>query len=394
MRKKRKRRIFKRNKKRFIHLSLAACFIIGIVITVVFLAVIPKSSKKSQPPPYEEVSAKNTALSQAIGKIDQTIDGFLSDEKIPSQSIFLAAVEPRHEKKYNWDFSELGVNPEKKEDLPRLVKDFERALSKLKPHITYHKEIVSEKEIIYHIFVNELYTHKIRFVIADKQEVIINSLPKIAIVIDDLGYDPYILKELSQIDLPLTLSVLPSAPYEKEVIALAKSKGWDLLIHLPMEPKNYPDSNPGPNALFIRMSDEQVSEMVDKFLNELPEAKGVNNHMGSAFTENEDKMSAVMSEIKKRKLFYIDSRTTSQTVAFRVAKKMGVPTASRSVFLDNDLSPEAIQLQVERLLTIAKHSSQAVGIGHPHHETIDALKHYLSDLQDQIQIVNVSEIIH
>ena len=209
-----------------------------------------------------------------------------------------------------------------------------------------------------------------------KEEIIISKLPKIAIIIDDLGYDAAILNELEKIDLPLTLSVLPSAPYEKEICALAKRKGWELLVHLPMEPKNYPDLDPGSNALFLHMTDEQITEMIDKYLKELPEVKGVNNHMGSAFTENEAKMIAVMSEIKKRKLFYIDSRTTRQTVAAHVAKKLGVPTASRSVFLDNDLSTEAIQLQLERLIGIAKQKNEAIAIGHPHHRTSAVLEHY------------------
>jgi hypothetical protein len=227
-----------------------------------------------------------------------------------------------------------------------------------------------------------------------KEEIIISKLPKIAIIIDDLGYDAAILNELEKIDLPLTLSVLPSAPYEKEICALAKRKGWELLVHLPMEPKNYPDLDPGSNALFLHMTDEQITEMIDKYLKELPEVKGVNNHMGSAFTENEAKMIAVMSEIKKRKLFYIDSRTTRQTVAAHVAKKLGVPTASRSVFLDNDLSTEAIQLQLERLIGIAKQKNEAIAIGHPHHRTIAVLEHYLPGLRDQVQIVHASEMVY
>lgn len=393
MAKRKKRRIFKRNKKKFFYLCLIACFIIGL-ITVLLLTVFPKPPKKNQPPPYEEVFPNHSILNQDIGKIDQAIYRFLSYEKTPNKNIAFATLEPRQDKEHNWEFTELGVKLKNNEDLPLISKDFEEALSKLKSNILYRKEVVSEKAIAYHVFVDKFYTHKVSFFKEDKEEIIISKLPKIAIIIDDLGYDSAILNDLEEIDLPLTLSVLPSAPYKKEICALARRKGWELLVHVPMEPKNYPDLNPGANALFMDMTDEQITEMIDKYLKELPEVKGVNNHMGSAFTENEAKMIAVMNEIKKRKLFYIDSRTTRQTVAAHVAKKLGVPTASRSVFLDNDLSTEAIQLQLERLIGIAKQKNEAIAIGHPHHQTIAVLEHYLPGLKDQVQIVYASEMVY
>ena len=102
-------------------------------------------------------------------------------------------------------------------------------------------------------------------------------------------------------------------------------------------------------------------------------------------------MAIVLSEIKKRNLFYIDSRTTSKTVAFELAKKMGVPVASRSVFLDNDLSPKATRFQMERLLGIARHTGRAIGIGHPNRATLKLLKDYLPKLKKEVNVVPVSD---
>jgi polysaccharide deacetylase 2 family uncharacterized protein YibQ len=115
--------------------------------------------------------------------------------------------------------------------------------------------------------------------------------------------------------------------------------------------------------------------------------------MGSLFTENKKKMAVVMGELKKRGLFYVDSRTTSETVAFRMAKEAGVPVASRSVFLDNDLSEQAMRFQMERLLGVARHSGSAIGIAHPHEETHRFLQRRLPDLRGRVRLVPVSDLV-
>ena len=105
-------------------------------------------------------------------------------------------------------------------------------------------------------------------------------------------------------------------------------------------------------------------------------------------------MAIVLSELKKRNLFYIDSRTSRETVAFELAKEMGVPVASRNVFLDNDLSPTAITFQMQRLLGMARHSGAAIGIGHPNLATLKLLKNYLPKLKTEVEVVPVSELVN
>ncbi|RPI76920.1 MAG: divergent polysaccharide deacetylase family protein [Desulfobacteraceae bacterium] len=394
MAKRKKRRIATRNKKKIFYLFVFICLIAGI-FAFVFLKKTPKAPQK---PPrviaYEEVFPDHSTLNQGIGKIDQSIYRFLSDEKPLDKNIAYATLEPRQSQKQHWEFTKLGVKLKKVEDLELILPGFERVLTKLKADISFRKEVISEKNIVYHVFFNQFHTHKIVFFVEDKTELNISKLPKIAIIIDDLGYDPAILSDLEGIDFPLTLSVLPSAPYATEIRALVKRKGWELMVHIPMEPKNFPDVNPGAEALFTNMSDEEITELMENYLKEFPEIKGANNHMGSAFTENKAKMETVMAQLIKRKLYYIDSRTTRATVAAHVAAKLGVPTASRSVFLDNDLSMEAIHLQLERLQAIAKQNDEAIAIGHPHRQTITALIKYLPYLKDQVQIVHASAMVH
>jgi polysaccharide deacetylase 2 family uncharacterized protein YibQ len=128
-------------------------------------------------------------------------------------------------------------------------------------------------------------------------------------------------------------------------------------------------------------------------LSRIPGVKGVNNHMGSLLTEREDKMALLFRELKKRHLFFVDSRTTPQTVAAKVAADLKVPVASRSVFLDHELSQEAMRAQWERFLAMAREQGYAVAIAHPHRETLVFLKEHLRDLRSEARLVRVSDIV-
>jgi polysaccharide deacetylase 2 family uncharacterized protein YibQ len=218
-------------------------------------------------------------------------------------------------------------------------------------------------------------------------------LPKIAIIIDDIGYDTDLAVSFMDYDLPLSLSVLPLAPYRNDIVKKANERGCELLLHLPMEPKDYPQLDPGPGALLTDMGEEELRKIINDHIKKVPGLKGVNHHMGSYFSENYQKMKIVIGELKKQDLFYVDSRTTNRTVAYEVAKEMGVPAAKKSVFLDNDLSREAISYQLERLMAIARYSGESVGIGHPHKETLEILYEYLDKLKTEFIVVPVSELV-
>ncbi len=220
-----------------------------------------------------------------------------------------------------------------------------------------------------------------------------DARPKVAIIIDDLGYDPDLAFSFIQLDLPLCFSVLPHAPFTGLVVQEANDEGCEVMLHLPMEPKDYPSVDPGPGALFLSMAEHEIIEILDQDLREVPGARGVNNHMGSSFTENRDKMLVVLKELKKRRLFYVDSLTTSGTVGFDLAREIGLAAARRSVFIDNDLTPKAIRKQMEQLLSIARRSGSAIGIGHPHKETLRVLEEYYSRVKHEFQVVPVSALV-
>jgi polysaccharide deacetylase 2 family uncharacterized protein YibQ len=217
--------------------------------------------------------------------------------------------------------------------------------------------------------------------------------PKIALIVDDLGYDPKIAISFLKLDLSLSLSVLPSAPFTDLIVREVNKTERELMVHLPMEPKGYPSVDPGPGALLIRMTEPEIQRILDQDLKQISGARGVNNHMGSLFTENRGKMELILRELKRRNLFYVDSWTTSGTVGFKVAKEVGVPAGKRNVFLDNELSAKSIERQMERLFNVARRSGSAIGILHPHEETLEVLKAYQSRMKTEFDVVSVSDLV-
>jgi polysaccharide deacetylase 2 family uncharacterized protein YibQ len=219
------------------------------------------------------------------------------------------------------------------------------------------------------------------------------SLPRVAIIIDDVGFDVDLARSFLELNSPLSLSVLPTAPYAQAIAREAMGKGVEVLLHLPMEPKESTGESPGSGVLLEKMGEEEFVETLNGHLSRIPGIKGVNNHMGSLLTEREDKMAMIFRELKKRHLFYVDSRTTPQTVASRVAAEMKVPVASRSVFLDHELSQEAMKIQWDRLLAMARQYGHAVVIAHPHRETLVFLREHLRDLRSEARLVRVADIV-
>ena len=217
--------------------------------------------------------------------------------------------------------------------------------------------------------------------------------PKVAIIIDDLGYNSDLDFSFLKLNLELSLSILPSAPFTDIIVREANKKGREIILHQPMEPKDYPSVDPGPGALFLSMNERDILQVLNKNLREIRGAKGVNNHMGSSFTENREKMQVILQELKNRGLFYVDSRTTMRTVGFEQAKKIGLPTAERTLFLDNSPDPKAICVQIERLLEIAGNYGSAIGIGHPYNETLETLEKYQNRLREEVDVVPVSELV-
>ncbi|MCP4673863.1 MAG: divergent polysaccharide deacetylase family protein [Desulfobacula sp.] len=217
-------------------------------------------------------------------------------------------------------------------------------------------------------------------------------IPKIVIIIDDIGYDKKIAMALCDLNSNITFSVLPFAPFGKTISKQLHAKGSQLMLHLPMEPFEYPDVNPGPGAILSSMSPDILLDQLKKSINDIPNIVGVNNHMGSRITTNSDQMNQIFSTLKKKDLFFIDSRTAPKSQCKASARLFKLKFAQRDVFLDNFQNQEYITGQFNKLKALAKKHGFAIGIGHPYKATLHTLARELPKLEKKIQIVRASAL--
>lgn len=218
--------------------------------------------------------------------------------------------------------------------------------------------------------------------------------PKLAIVIDDVGNDQSAADSLLALHYPLTFSVLPHLPLSTEIAAEVSRRGDEVMLHLPMQSES---ETTQAEAIELRpgMASAEVRSILASALETVPHAAGVNNHEGSKATSDPALMNMLMPALRERGLFFIDSRTAASTVAFETAERDGVRAASRKVFLDDSLEVDAIRGQFEAAERDTERDGEAIAIGHPHQETIAALREMLPQATRKgIQLVFASALVH
>jgi len=218
--------------------------------------------------------------------------------------------------------------------------------------------------------------------------------PQIAIVIDDMGENISKARKLKKIfGGAISFSILPYSTYSRQIANLAVRNDISVLLHQPMEPLNYPEVDPGPGALMVEMDDSRIRNVFASNLNSIPGVIGVNNHMGSRFTANAQKMRVLMQELKERKLFFMDSLTCPKSKAQNLASRIGVEEINRDIFLDNEEDVEAILFQLQKVARLAKKSGSVVAIGHPYPETLNALQKWKKRQGDKFRLCSIEEIV-
>ncbi len=217
--------------------------------------------------------------------------------------------------------------------------------------------------------------------------------PVIAIVIDDAGLNREGTARLNSLPAPLTISFMSYADDLARQTAKARAAGHEIFLHVPMAPQSKKE-DPGPNALSPELSDGEMLKRLSWALSRVDAFVGVNNHMGSRFTQDEKAMAVVLNELKNRGLAFLDSRTTEASVASSVAKRIHIPFAARDVFLDHEINKDEIRNQLSRVEETARRRGSAIAIGHPHLATIEALRSWLPSLAERgFVLVPVSTII-
>lgn len=351
---------------------------------------------KTEPIQYEEVYSQDKDFYQNILKIDKVIYQGLYDCGIEQNRISFISVEPRRANGRIWEYSSMRVRVSDYQQMKAIEDAIEDAMRGNNIRISFVKKRISKKKLVYNFFADGYRTHDLILFYDGKVERKREEqlIPRVAIIIDDLGYDMGIARKFLDLDMPLDVSVLPYAPYSKKIAREVTMTDKELMLHLPMEPKGYPGIIPGKGALFTSMDDEELKHIICCDLEQIKGIKGVNNHMGSRFTEDKHGMLLLLNEIKKRGLFFVDSITTPDSVGYKLAKMEGIKTIKRDVFLDPHRQYGLIRSQMERLLGIARNKKVAVGIGHPYPETLEVIKEFKDRLLNDAVIVHISDLMN
>ena len=216
---------------------------------------------------------------------------------------------------------------------------------------------------------------------------------QLAIVIDDVGYSHNRGMRAVKLPGPITLAVLPFAPHTKILVAQAVKHNKDIIIHQPMEPQPSPTVAEEEGTLKLQMGSQEFDQHLLNALDAVPQRVGLSNHTGSLLTAHHRPMRRVMQQLSQRGLFFLDSRTTAETVALDVAQQMGVPSIRRDVFLDHTRTEAAISQAFDQAVKVARRKGHAVLVGHPYPVSLTFLEQRLLTLPADIKLVHVARLV-
>jgi polysaccharide deacetylase 2 family uncharacterized protein YibQ len=213
----------------------------------------------------------------------------------------------------------------------------------------------------------------------------------IVLIIDDLGFDGQSLDRIMALDANVNCAILPNGTHATQFAEALNARGFEILVHLPMQPQG--SERPGRNAILTSMSDDEITRTTRENIEAIPQARGVNNHMGSLATTDRRVMTTVLRAIPDG-MYFIDSRTIGGSIAGEVARELNVRTATRNVFLDDVASERAVRKQLEELAEAAHRRGVAIGIGHPYPVTMRVLAEELPELKARgFRLVRASEVV-
>jgi polysaccharide deacetylase 2 family uncharacterized protein YibQ len=219
-------------------------------------------------------------------------------------------------------------------------------------------------------------------------------VPRLAIIIDDVGNNPSISMNLKSLNIPITASILPDAPYARQEGERLKQFNIETMIHIPMQPKNSGSKYPRYKYVTMHSTDKDIRGLIRRAKQVVPNARGMNNHEGSLVTSSPQLMKRVLQIVKDEGLFFIDSRTTVTTVAYTLAKELKIKTSFRDVFLDSPNSYENAISGLRKLTDIALKKGHAIAIGHTFDSTIEAIRDSIPYIRSRgVQIVFASELL-
>uniref|UniRef100_A0A7V3YFH8 Divergent polysaccharide deacetylase family protein n=1 Tax=Candidatus Caldatribacterium californiense TaxID=1454726 RepID=A0A7V3YFH8_9BACT len=276
---------------------------------------------------------------------------------------------------------EVEVVLENARQRERLLKHLETLLAPLRPFGLWGKAVEDDD---YRLFWGE--EEWFRFSLR------LRRVFRVAIVIDDIGYDVPMAEKFFSLPVKLNVAVFPHLPYGPHLARRAEESGKEVLIHFPMEAMD-PGENSGERFLLRSGTPkEEVVRMLEEAFRRIPQARGLNNHKGSRATQDERLMALCALVLREKNAYFLDSLTTPRSVAFRVMKGMGVRALRRDVFLDGETTVEYVLKQLETTLAVARKAGFAVAIGHPKEVTYEALRRFLEKPHPEYEFVFLSEM--
>lgn len=368
---------------------IKAWIALALVLGVAIGFFLGRKHLAPPPPPVENATqaAHAEELEHRVSLVEEALHKALKEQQADLASLQVLSTEQRQQGNLPYTFTTLRLPQVDGRALhERLVKE----LASLVPSA----KLTRVSPDVWDIDIDGMPTHRLNLPPEARPEAPAKPLVKgrLAIVIDDLGEDVAAARELTRLGVPVVFSIWPDSSHHEDVLKIAKASGHEVLIHLPMQPKGYPNVDPGPHPLLVGMTADQVKAAVRRAAHRVPGAIGLNNHMGSRFTEYAPGMRAALSAMREDGLFFLDSRTTAGTVCVTEAKRLGLRVYQRDVFLDNEENGAAILKQLRRGETLAKEHGHAIVIGHPHKQTLAAIKEWLKQKDPAVRVVTLSSL--
>ncbi|WP_260845612.1 divergent polysaccharide deacetylase family protein [Paenibacillus sp. Y412MC10] len=231
---------------------------------------------------------------------------------------------------------------------------------------------------------------------ADQRQSDMKPDKKVAIIIDDFGNGQGGTEEMLSLPIKLTVAIMPFLPTSKSDAELAHKQGHDVIVHMPMEPKQGNPKWLGPGAITSNMSNEEIRKRVEDAIDNVPYAVGMNNHMGSKITGDERIMSIVLEVCRERGLFFVDSKTNYHSVVGKLAVQMGMPPVANNIFLDDRHTVSHVSKQMKAVETWASEHQNCVTIGHvgvQGKKTAEAIRQSITGMQNSVSFVGISDLV-
>jgi polysaccharide deacetylase 2 family uncharacterized protein YibQ len=363
--------------------ALLAGLVLGVLLGRRFPAHVPPPAQNAT-----EESLRAEELERRVSQAEEALHRALKSVKADTSALAVISTEQRNVGLRQYTFTTLQLP---RTDSRALHDVLVKELAALAPAA----KLVRVPPDAWEIVIDGLPTHRLIVPEAPKKEPEEKASAvkgKLAIVFDDMGEDVAIAEELAKLGVPVAFSIWPDSSHREAVLRIAKSSGREILIHMPMQPQGYPKIEPGPHPLLLTLTADEIKSLVNRAVKRVHGAIGLNNHMGSEFTKSALGMRATLSALSEHGLFFLDSRTSAETVAAAESKRMGLRTYQRDVFLDNDLDAGAVVRQLKKAEATAREKGHAVAICHPHKQTLAGLRQWLRSKGADVQVTTLSSL--